>query len=248
MSVKKSVTFFLLGLNIAYKNIVRGLGSCIYSTMEMGATQIINRLIDMHVKPMGDYNPHYELEYHNNVTKNINAEEFYKNEFAPYFKNNFFITQNTSMETTGYKKLLTDFKSKNKKIDILIVDGLSGMGGKGSETELYSRHSKELKELANEWEMLVFLICHVSKGGKKTDKDLSSLFRSSEKIIDNCDFYITSSLFESDNPDEEFNSENGNLRLINKRGTGNIIDVMYEFDKHRLTMKDCDFEPLNNTF
>ena len=90
---------------------------------------------------------------------------------------------------------------------------------------------------------MVFLICHVSKGGKKTDKDLSSLVRSSEKIIDNCDFYITSSLFESDNPDEEFNQINGNLRLVNKRGTGNTIDVIYDFDRLRLLMNDTDFEP-----
>lgn len=240
----------LLALNIAYENITRGLGSCIYSTMEMGATQIINRLIDMHVEPMEGYNPHYELEYHHNITKKIDAAEFYAKHFAPDFKSNFFITENTSLETSGYDKLMTGFKDKGKKIDILIVDGLAGMGGKGSETELYSRHSKELKELANKWEMMVFLICHVSKGGKKTDKDLSSLVRSSEKIIDNCDFYITSALFESDNADEEFNQINGNLRLVNKRGTGNTLDVIYDFNRLRLTMNDTDFEPsqFNNSF
>jgi replicative DNA helicase len=238
----------LLGLNIAYKNIVRGLGSCIYSTMEMGAPQIINRLIDMHVQPMKEYNPHYELEYHNNVTKQLDAREFYKKEFAPYFKDSFFITQNTSMETVGYDRLLSDFKTKGRRIDILIVDGLAGMGGKGSETELYSRHSKDLKELANKWDMLVFLICHVSKGGKKTDKDLSSLVRSSEKIIDNCDFYITSSLIESILPDQEFYLDRGNLRLVNKRGTGHTLDVVYEFNRLRLTMEDSDFEQETNTF
>lgn len=240
----------LLALNIAYENITRGLGACIYSTMEMGATQIINRLIDMHVEPMGQYNPHYELEYHNNVTKQIDADSFYKKNFAPDFKSNFFITENTSLEASAYDKLITGFKESGKKIDILIVDGLAGMGGKGSETELYSRHSKELKELANKWGIMVFLICHVSKGGKKTDKDLSSLVRSSEKIIDNCDFYITSSLFESDNPDEEFNQINGNLRLVNKRGTGNTIDVVYDFSGTRLLMNESELEPsqFNSTF
>lgn len=233
----------LLGLNIVYENITRGLGTCIYSTMEMGATQIINRLIDMNVEPSEGFNPHSELEYHNNKTKKIDAKKFFDSEFAPAFKNNFFITQNTSLETTAYDKLLTSFKNKHKRIDILVVDGLAGMGGKGSETELYSRHSKELKDLANKWDMLIFLICHVSKGGKKTDKDLSSLVRSSEKIIDNCDFYITSSLFLSDDEKHEYNPNNGNLRLVNKRGTGNQIDVVYEFDGLRLLMNDCEFEP-----
>ena len=234
----------LLALNIAYENITRGLGSCIYSTMEMGATQILNRLIDMHVEPNDGFNAHLELEYHNNKTKRIDAGKFYKESFAPAFKHNFFITENTSLETSGYEKVLTDFKNKGKKIDMLIVDGLAGMGGKGSETELYSRHSKELKELANNWDMLVFLICHVSKGGKKTDKDLSSLVRSSEKIIDNCDFYITSSLFASDNETDEFNQINGNLRLVNKRGTGNTIDVIYDFDRLSLLMKESGLESI----
>lgn len=240
----------LLALNIAYENITRGLGACIYSSMEMGAVQIINRLIDIHVQPNENYNPHYELEYHHNVTKKINAVDFYEKSFSPDFKSNFFITENTSLETNSYDKILTGFKAKGKKIDILIIDGLAGMGGKGSETELYSKHSKELKDLANKWELLVFLICHVSKGGKKTDKDLSSLVRSSEKIIDNSDFYITSSLFESDNEDEEFNQINGNLRLVNKRGTGRTIDVIYDFDKLRLRMNDTDFEPsqFNSSF
>lgn len=232
----------LLSLNIAYENITRGLGSCIYSSMEMGATQIINRLIDMHVEPAENYNSHYELEYHHNITKKIDAAKFYDESFAKAFKNNFFITENTSLESESYDKLLTSFRMKEKKIDILIIDGLAGMGGKGSETELYSRHSKELKELANKWDMLIFLICHVSKGGKKTDKDLSSLVRSSEKIIDNCDFYITSSLFPSDNESEEFNQVNGNLRLVNKRGTGNTIDVIYDFNRLRLLMNESDLE------
>jgi len=232
----------LLSLNIAYDNITRGLASCIYSSMEMGATQIINRLIDMHVEPVENYNSHYELEYHNNITKKIDAAKFYDESFAKAFKNNFFITENTSLESESYDKLLTAFRMQSKRIDILIIDGLAGMGGKGSETELYSRHSKELKELANKWDMLIFLICHVSKGGKKTDKDLSPLVRSSEKIIDNCDFYITSSLFPSDNEAEEFNQINGNLRLVNKRGTGNTIDVVYDFNRLRLLMNDSTLE------
>ena len=240
----------LLSLNIAYENITRGLGKCIYSTMEMGATQIINRLIDMHVKPNSDeHNAHAELEYHNNVTRSLNAKKFFDSEFSPAFKGNFHITENTSLQTESYDKLLTKFKDNNIQIDILIVDGLAGMGGKGSEVELYSKHSKELKDLANKWKILVFLICHVSKGGKKTDRDLSGLVRSSEKIIDNCDFYITASLFEDKNNNNEYDKNYGALRLINKRGTGNTIDVVYDFYMRRLLMEgtDMDFAQFEKT-
>ena len=127
-----------------------------------------------------------------------------------------------------------------KPIDILIVDGLAGMGGSGSETEMYSKHSKELKALANKWKILVILICHASKGGKKTDRDLSGLVRSSEKIIDNCDFYITTSLFKESK--DEFNQQYGAMRLINKRGSGNTIDTVYDFNGKKLLMNDSLLE------
>jgi replicative DNA helicase len=231
----------LLAQNIVYDNITRGLGTCLYSTMEMGASTVIDRLIDMHVEPNSlEYNPHQELEYHHNITRKINAKDFYDSSFSPAFKGNFFITQNTSLITESYDKLISNFNEKNKKIDILVVDGISGMGGNGSETELYSSHSKELKDLANRWNILVLLICHVSKGGKKTDRDLSKLVRSSEKIIDNCDFYISASLFEEG--EEKYNPNYGALRLVNKRGTGNTIDVVYDFYKQRLLMEQSDLD------
>lgn len=230
----------LLSLNIAYDNIVRGLGKCIYSTMESGATEIINRLIDIHCEPITDkFNPHLEIEYHNNIKKDLDAKKFYKDSFSKALMNSFFLTENTSLEAESYDKLFTGFENENNKPDILIVDGLAGMGGRGSETELYSRHSKELKDLANKWKIMIFLICHVSKGGKKTDRDLSDKVRSSEKIIDNCDFYITNSLFTDG---DEFNKNYGALRLINKRGTGNTVDVVYEFNKQKLTMEQTDFD------
>lgn len=231
----------LLALNIARHNIIEGFGTCLYSTMEMGSYMVINRLIDMSTVPNDGFNPSSELEYHNNVTKKIDAKRFFDESFAPLYKDSFFISENTSLCTEDYDKLITQYKAMGIKIDMLIVDGLAGMGGKGSETELYSRHSKELKELANKHNILVFLICHVSKGGKKTDRDLSSLVRSSEKIIDNCDFYITASLFEED---DGFNQTYGAMRLINKRGSGNTIDVVYKFDKLQLLMDytDLDFK------
>jgi len=231
----------LLAQNIAFENIQRGLGRCIYSTMESGATEVINRFIDMAVEPQDGYNPHSELEYHNNKTKRIDAKDFYSKSIAPVFKDGLNITENTSMDSGKYDRLLTEFERKGKKIDILIVDGLSGLGGSGSETELYSRHSKELKDLSNKHKIMTFLICHVSKGGHKTDKDLSKLVRSSEKIIDNCDFYISASLFAEG--EDEFNKINGNFRLVNKRGTGNILDVVYDFDKLRLLMEETELEP-----
>jgi len=232
----------LIAQNIAKHNITLGLGSVLYSTMEMGATEIISRLINMSCEPQtANFNPASELEYYHNKGM-IDAEKFYKESFAPMFNGKFFITENTSLQTEEYDKLLSNLLAKGIKIDILVVDGLSGMGGSGTETELYSRHSRELKSLSLKWNVLILLMCHVSKGGKRTDRDLSDKVRSSEKIIDNCDFYISASQFESDSENGKYNKINGNFRLVNKRGSGNEIDVIYDFNSQSLVMEQTDME------
>jgi len=224
----------LLAENIAYNNIRESLSRVIYSSMEMGATNLINRFINMAVDDT-DYNAAYYLENENNKG-NINAKEVYLKKIAPLFGNRLLITENNSLTCLEYDKLLTLTEKQKNKTDILIVDGLSMMGGQGSEVELYSRHSKELKDLAKKWNIFVILICHLSKGGTKKDRDLSKLIRGSEKILDNCDFYISCSLFEESK--DIFLEDYGNLRLVNKRGSGRVIDVVYGFDKIRLLMSD----------
>jgi hypothetical protein len=82
----------------------------------------------------------------------------------------------------------------------------------------------------------------LSKGGKKTDRDASQLVRSSEKIIDKCDFYICQSLFEDESVVDEYRNDYGCSRLVDKRGTGRSVDVVYEFNEKRLTMTQTDFE------
>jgi KaiC/GvpD/RAD55 family RecA-like ATPase len=225
----------LLAQNIAYCNINDSIS--IYSTMEMGAVRLLSRLIDM--KCDGEkFNASYELEWHNNITKRIDAKKYYNEVFAPAFTNKFFITENNSLTAEDYDIMLSELESKKIKPDILIVDGLSRMGGIGTETERYSKHAAELKTLANKWNIFVLLICHVSKGGKKTDRDLSALVRSSEKVIDESDFYITMSLFDDGN--DNFDQGYGALRLFDKRGTGNNIDVVYEFNQKKLLMRESD--------
>ena len=228
----------LFAQNIAFQNINQEMGNVVYSTMEMGAPEVINRLINLKLDLEDPTNPHSpirSLEYHNNVSKRLDAKKFYIEEIAPIFKDRFFISENTGVTAEDYDKMLTMLENQGKKIDILIPDGLAGMGGVGSETENYSRHAKELKQLANKWKILIPLICHVSKGGDETTRNLKGLVRSSEKIIDECDFYATVSRFKQG---DDFDKNHGAIRLINKRGSGNQIDVVFEFDRYKLTMNE----------
>jgi hypothetical protein len=123
------------------------------------------------------------------------------------------------------------------------VDGLSMMGGKGTETELYSQNSADLKQLANEENILVILICHVSKGAEKWTRDLSRNIRGSEKILDNCDFYATLSQIQEANNPELYRQDIGFINFVDKRGTGKTIDVVYSFDPKRLKMAESMLDP-----
>lgn len=234
----------LLGQNILYDNIVNSKNRVIYSTMEMGVSDLINRFIDMRVEGE-QYNSSFELELLEKKKKG-EAMNFYKEHIAPAFGDKLFITQNASMTAQKYDNLLAKCKKNKTPIDILLVDGLGMMGGKGTDTEKYTENSKTLKELAKKWNILVILICHVSRGGKKTDRDLSTLLRSSEKIYDNCDFYVTMSEIEKNNGGEiVFDEKFGYSRLVNKRGSGRIIDTIFSFNKRRLFMNETDLN-INN--
>jgi hypothetical protein len=186
-------------------------------------------------------NASYYLEEKDKQTPGY-AQKIVEEDIKPPYSDNLLITQNTSLTTPEYYKLINTAEGQYGTVDILIVDGLSMMGGKGTETELVNRHTKELKQLAIDKNVLVVLIVHVTKEGEKTTRDLSKLARGSEKIIDNCDFYISMSLIKRPtlDDDEAFEDCYGFIKLVNKRGSGNIIDLVYEFNSKRLLFEESD--------
>jgi len=204
----------LYAQNLAFRNLDSA--RTIYSTMEMGATGIVGRGIDMATDLQGIHaNASYYLEEKDKQTPGYARKTIEEDIKLPY-SDNLLITQNTSLTTPEYYKLINTAEGQYGPVDILIVDGLSMMGGKGTETELVNRHTKELKQLAIDKNVLVVLIVHVTKEGEKTTRDLSKLARGSEKIIDNCDFYISMSLIKRPTLDDEeiFEDRYGFIRLV----------------------------------
>ncbi len=151
------------------------------------------------------------------------------------------------MQAKDYDKLVEDITRRHGKIDILVVDSLSKMGGVGDETQRYSDNTRDLKTLAIKWDLCVLLLCHVTKACEKWYRDCSKYVRGSEKILDDCDFYISMSqvidITES-NPDAvEFLQEIGIIHYYNKRGTGKTIKKVFEFNPLRLRMKESHESP-----
>lgn len=232
----------LMAQNLVYDNVLCSGMRAIYSTMEMGVTTLEERFIDMAVDGR-DYNFSFELELENNKRPGI-AKEILIKDIAPSFSDKLLITQNTGLTCKEYSTLIDRVKSEIGVVDILIVDGLSMMGGNGTETELVNTHTKELKALAVKYNILVIAIVHVTKEADQTTRDYTKYLRGSGKIYDNLDVIINMSLFR-DTYNDEFIKDRGFAKLINKRGTGNHVNIVYAFDGKRLTITETG-ETLDN--
>lgn len=248
----------LLALQACKKNVLTYENKCtgVYSNMEMGIFQWMSRLMDMSFVVDGyeRYNASYTYEYQyeqafrNGDRKLLDAvKKVLKESFRELYGKNLYVNSQSNMSIDDFDSLLRKAKEKNGTIDMLVIDGLSMMSGVGSETETYTTNSKELKELAKMYNVYIPLICHLSKGADKHTRDTQRFIRGSEKILDNVDFVIMMSLVvdveNSASKSVEYLKDEGYIRFFNKRGSGNTVNVVYEFDSKRLEIKETDKDP-----
>jgi hypothetical protein len=230
----------LLALNVVNEN-TKSEEIALYSNMEMSVPQFIDRVIDLKID-YGTQNAHDALVHMLKRDANA-AREILKKDLVGSLKNKLQVIANGKMTYAGYKSAIRKARETVGDPWCLIVDGLSMMGGKGTETELYSQNSADLKQLANEENIFVLAICHISKGGEKWTRDLSRLIRGSEKILDNCDFYGTMSQIQDECNTEAFSNDIGFLHLWDKRGSGKTVEVIHRFNPYRLKLEDSGIEP-----
>ena len=240
----------LFAQQISKKNSVNGHRS-IYSTMEMPATQLVERLIDMSFTDDENnfygYNASYflEKEYQREPEQ---IKSVVENGLKSMFGDKFMISRKSRMTASDYESLIIAHNKKYKEpVSILIVDGLSMMGGDKGEKDDYTTNSGQLKDLANKYNIFIALICHVTKICTRHQRNTSDYIRGSEKILDNCDFLFQLSLCQDEssiNGDEcEYSEDLGYIRLYDKRGSGTTKDIIYKFDKQKLELKESILEP-----
>lgn len=225
----------LYAQNVCYKNIVAG-NRCLYSNMEMGLSTLTARFIDIATYGFANALASHHLE---KKFKEGNDITVAVNNLLPYFTDKLLVSSNSNMTAPQYDELITQITADRGRVDILIVDGMSMMGGSGTEMERANEHSKALKELANKWNMLVLPIVHVSRGEDLTTRDLTRRARGSEKIVDNADFFVTLSQIKSG---KDYIPHRGYYHLWDKRGTGLRVERSWHFDDDALVMVE-DNEP-----
>lgn len=236
----------LYALNLSCHNAFMKTGKAIYSTMEMSATNLLDRMIDYQ---FGSQNNQRATDYFRNKLDESNKElikNTLQSSLSEYYGDRLLISQQARMKPDDYRKLLDKAIEEHGEINTLIVDGLSMMGGDGSEVEVYSENTAALKEIANEYNIFVGLIAHLSKGLEIDTRDVRSHIRGSQKILDNCDFVLMFSLIRQvEDTGLEVRKDLGFIRLYNKRGTGNTIDMIYNFNLDRLLLEETEKNPLD---
>jgi DnaB-like helicase C terminal domain/Primase C terminal 1 (PriCT-1) len=231
----------LFAQNVCHHNIMYNNQRVIYSSMEMGSAKLSSRFIDMQVEGEGR-NATIEMEEMEKTNPDL-VRSILNEHVSPQYGDKLLVTFNSSLDCNDYRYFLDKVIGEIGPVDIIVVDGLSMMGGNDNETSLVNKHTRELKEIAKDYNVFVMMIVHTSRGEKKHTRDVSTHARGSEKIIDNCDFYICPSLIvESVNGEEyEYEQGRGFIRLVNKRGSGKTIDLVYSFNQTMLLMsQSCD--------
>lgn len=217
----------------------------IYSTMEMPARELYKRMLDYSYEhESGNFSEYVEKVYREGADVKEDLEVMFKEKFG----DKYLVTENSRMDYDKYDQLLSEQNERGKRVDILVVDGLSMMGGKGNtEFERVSHNSAALKELAKKYNVFIMVMVHVSKGATKHTRDLVDKMRDSNKIEDNFDMFITMSRVidpvESTQENIHYTNRYGFMKLWNKRGDGSEIDQVYEFKSNTLTLIESSVLP-----
>lgn len=234
-----------------------------YWNLEMSSHQFISRLMNNSFTQDEDeteYMPHLQYaDYAESIIQKANkigelkrqqVEKELMSAFDRHFGNTLHIGRKSSLHV---REIYEDVKRKKKRgdiLDIVAIDGLSMLDGDGhGENEKFTNITKMLKEIANEFNVHVPIICHLSKGGNKHQREIMHLIRGSEKITDNMDFCLQFSLIVDPSKGSVkapvYMTNKGWVRLYDKRGSGIIMDKIYDFDWKTLNMNESNEDPMS---
>ena len=204
----------------------------VYSSMEMGKPEVVNRFLDMVIAPEGGECASSFLR--RAVREDREAVAEYLASCAAVLHDNLVLSNNSGKTVADYEKMILDTQAAYGPVDILAIDGLSAMGGQGEETARFNQITLDLKELAKKYNLFIMLVCHTSKGAKGYSRDSREFVRGSEKILDNADFSMCFSNiidWRQSTPDNIlFIRHLAHIKYYNKRGSGMMLNQLMEFD------------------
>lgn len=233
--------------NVAYKNMRKHGARTILSNMEMGDNPLMSRLIDRSfskykIRPSDDMEQAMKEGKEDWVQKRLHL-------LAKHYNDKLIINSQSAMKPDDYRKIIKETEADKGKVDMLVVDGFSMMGG--DQSDRFSRqetNSRELKEIAKDMDVCVLAIFHTNASAKKYWRKAHEYIRGTNKQKDNVDAFVSMSLCidETNSHNEHdlvFLDDVGYSLLYNKRGTGNTIRSIYEFKPSQLKMVESIDDP-----
>ena len=220
---------------------------CIYSTMEETAMRVFIRNLNSSIQSekyddCGNYmQPHDAILDDANKGKDVtkylgNVVDAFRDMYGDYL----IIDEYTSMGKEEYKLLLdTNFK-KFGVVDYLGIDGLSMMKPIGNETNSAQTNSKDMKELANEYDICIPLLVHVPSNVDREKRDLSDNCRGGAKVTDNADIFISLSMVRKLGTIDEYDDELIYVSYWGKRTSGRRVEFICRLDKKNLHIEPTD--------
>lgn len=218
--------------NVLRENIHRYGSRCAYASMEMSKVQNVNRFFDLVFDAKGIAASRYLKE----VVKS-DKKRFYNevSGMVSALSGKLLLSNKSNVSTDYLRKWIFTIMEVHGTVDILLVDGASMMEGASvDEIKAMNKHSEQLKALANELNICIMVIFHLTKDIKPYERGIARSARGSGKIIDNGDMFlgfsklIDPSRSAMDNIKYVFGY--GHINYWNKRGQGQEMDVIFECD------------------
>jgi len=227
--------------NVIAQNVLGYGQRVLYSSMEMGKPETVNRFLDMYFEPEDGLAASKRLQGYARQSKDETRELLREGSLA--IGDQLILTSTGGKTTQDYERDIQDTIRLYGSLDILAIDGLSVMGGKAKdETERFNLITLELKELAKRYNIFIMLICHTTKACAAHTRDARPFVRGSEKILDNSDFSISFAniidAVRSTPENIQYASHLAHIKYYNKRGSGKMLNQLLQFDGLRKSFSE----------
>lgn len=229
---------------------------CVYSTMEDTALRLFERVMRMHADPHYKVDPSTGevIDYLSAIkrlhylarTEGKTLKETLSRLLQRVYGDYFLIDERVGMDKGMYIDTVEWLLNKYGNVHKLCIDGLSTMGGGGTEIDRAISNSFDVKELANEYKLCIPLLVHTPGGVDPEARDLWNHERGGPKIKDNADLFIALSAVKNPLADapgkEQYYQDKIILKYWGKRTSGARKQRLLELDVDRLHWKVTDLE------
>lgn len=208
-----------------------------YSSMEMSDVTWMKRFANRFINTPGDAQTVSYFESIYKQHKDMLYEKVYT-DINKAVEDKLILSPKTGMTVDMYRRELDYQLTKGRPIKWLVVDGLSVMGGSYNNIVRQSEEvSRQLQDIAKEFNICVLPIGHVPKEVDPEKRRLYRDVRGGSKWTDNFDYFLSLSRIWDGNPETQepvFRNDEIYATFYDKRESGADIEMIFDFNINNL--------------